>query len=273
MNRCDKLTILIIDDQREVLEMYQDVLVEQLGHHVEIVSMPREAMHLVERHLFDVVIVDAKITYKGAPFGGLLLAEEISTVVGIGSIILMSQFDMREEVRRFDAAFTFLSKPRDGSDLLGWVKKDLNSKICNMVAKQYGFVAMSFGNAQNNEWYRTRMVPWMKEAGFEVKRMDEFANAREPINVALLDRIKEAHFVVFYASLNNPNVFFEAGYACAQGKYLVMLSPKGEVLPFDLRSNHTIPIDYENDARTKADLLRLMYRLRGLPCLEGDEHV
>ncbi|MEI7900921.1 MAG: response regulator [bacterium] len=265
------MTILIIDDQREVLEMYQEVLVEQLGHHVESVSMPREAMHLVERQLFDVVIVDAKIMYKGAPFGGLLLAEEISTVVGIGSIILMSQFDMREEVRRFDAAFTFLSKPRDGSDLLGWVKKDLSSKICNMVAKQYGFVAMSFGNAQNNEWYRTRLAPWMKEAGFDVKRMDEFAH-REAINVALLGRIKEAHFVVFYASLNNANVFFEAGYAYAQGKYLVVLSPKGEELPFDLRSNYAITIDYEDDARTKADLMRLMYRLRGLPCPQGDDH-
>jgi len=59
--------------------------------------------------------------WDGSPLhqGGPLLAEEISMVVGIGPVMLMSQYNVREEVRRLDAAFTFLPKPRDGSDVLG----------------------------------------------------------------------------------------------------------------------------------------------------------
>ena len=264
MNRCDRLAILIIDDDSEVLEIYQEVLGGQLGHHVECASMPAEAMRHVKHHLFDIVIVDAKITYKGAPLGGLLLAEEIDAVLGISSIILMSRYDVREEVRRYDAAFTFMPKPRDGANLLNWVKKELANKICALVTQQYGFVAMPFSDPESSEWYRTSLVPWMKEAGFDVKRMDEIATTR-PINSELLERIKQAHFVVFYASRTNANVFFEAGFACACQKYLVVLSPNLDELPFDLRANYAIMIDRDNHEKTKQDLLRLMRGLRGLP--------
>lgn len=262
MNRCDKLTILIVDDQDEVLDIYRSILGDQLGHRVECVSTPSLALRQAKQTLFDIAIVDAKITYRGASLGGLILAGEIATILGTGSILLMSQYDVREEVRRCDADFTFLPKPRDIATIDAWIQKELMQRIRDMVGRQFGFVAMPFSNPTANEWYRNRLAPWMKEAGLDIKRMDEIPHTRM-INVELLERIKQAHFIVFYASTNNANVFFEAGYAYAHNKYIVLLIPKGEELPFDLRSNYFITVDYADDLRTRDDLLRLMAGLRG----------
>jgi len=82
----------------------------------------------------------------------------------------------------------------------------------------------------------------MRETGFEVRRMDEFATTKA-INVQLQKRIRAAHFVLFCASRNNVNVLFEAGYAHARGTYPVVPTPKVEELPLDLRSNYVIAID------------------------------
>jgi CheY-like chemotaxis protein len=263
MNRCDKLSILIIDDQWDMLNVFEMVLVGQYGHHVECVQMPGEAIRHVAQRLFDVVIIDAKMTYRGAPLGGLLLADEISRTLGIGSVLLMSQYDVREEVRFFNPKTTFLSKPRDGVKIESWVTCDLMNKIRALVEQQYGFVAMPFGDAVSTDWYKASLAPWMDDLGFKIKRMDEIATTRS-INHELLARIREAHFIIFYASQPNLNAYFEAGYACACDKYVVILTPDLASLPFDLRSNYAIEVDMAFPTKTRAQLAALISGLRGI---------
>ncbi|WP_164021904.1 response regulator [Pyxidicoccus trucidator] len=105
MKRRERLSLLIVDDQDEVLEVYHDVLQTELKHQVDCVTMPAEALRHVRNTLFDIVIVDAKNSYKGAPLGGLILADEIGAILGKGSVLLMSQYNVREEVRHFNPEF------------------------------------------------------------------------------------------------------------------------------------------------------------------------
>lgn len=262
MNRIERLGILIIDDQQEVLEVYQDVLGEDFGHCVECVSSPGEALRLARQHMYDIVIVDAKIPYKGASLGGLILAEEVSRILGVGSIVMMSQFNVRQKVVSFNSEFAFLPKP-DGGALSEWVENILLKKIEALVRRQYGFVVMPYGDAESDAWYEKALQPWMNEAGFSVLRMDEISHTR-PIDSELLNRIRESHFLVLLASERNPNVFFEAGYAVALGKYMVVLAPDGEELPFDMRMVNRLPAYSPDDHLGQEKVISFMRGLRGI---------
>lgn len=263
MNRADKLTILIVDDQEEVLDIYRQFLGDELGHDVECVWWAGEALRHAANRLFDIALIDAKIPYKGAALGGLILADEIGSVLGTDSVVLMSQYDVQSEVGYFNPQYTFLPKPKGSQGLLDWVEKDLFRKVRLLVARQYGFVVMPFGDKATDVWYEQELVPSMKEAGFQVRRMDEMPTPRT-VNTELQKRIKEAHFVVVHASGAQPNanVYFEGGYAAALNKYLILCSPEPEELPFDVASYYVLRVGQTDKAKQRATLLKYMTRLR-----------
>ncbi len=263
MDRTEKLDILIVDDQVEVLDVYRDVIQHRLGHIVECVSWPAEAMRHVHDRMFDLVIIDAKIPYKGAMLGGLILAEEVGRVLGMQSVMLMSQYDVRGEVAHFNPNITFLSKPPIGRNLIAWAEKDLLEKMQGLVRRQYGFVAMPYGDAECDEWYRTVLTPWMKEAGYALKRMDEIATTKA-INVEMLERIRQAHFVIVCLPSSNANVFYEAGFATALSKYLLLFARNLESLPFDIRANRVFTMAKATDGQARVELLQFLRALRGL---------
>jgi len=261
MDRAEQLDILIVDDQVEVLEVYRDVLHRQLGHEVECASLPAEASRYVRERMFDLVIVDAKIPYKGAMLGGLILSEEIAQVLGVQSILLMSQFDVRGEVAHFNPQFTFLSKPRDGLSLVTWAEKELLPRVQSLVRRQYGFVVMPYNNSRTDVWYREVLSPWMQDAGYALRRMDEIATTKA-INIEMLERIRQAHFVVVCLPDHNANVYYEAGFATALNKFLLLFSFNPENLPFDIRANRVFPIADGANEMAKNDLLAFMNGLR-----------
>lgn len=261
MDRLNRLTILIIDDQVDVLDTYRDVLQEQLGHEVECAALPAEASRYVRERLFDMVIVDAKLSYKGAGMGGLILAEELGSVLGVQAILLMSQFDVRGEVSHFNPNFTFLPKPRDGNSLRAWAEKELLAKVKSLVKRQFGFVVMPYNNRKCDEWYQNVLTPWMAEAGYSLRRMDEIATTKA-VNVELLEKIRQSHFVVVCMPDHNANVYFEAGFATALHKYLILFAPTIDGLPFDIRANQILPMMNDQDAGAREKLLRFMRGLR-----------
>lgn len=261
MDRLNRLTILIVDDQDEVLKASRDVLQEHLGHEVECALLASEASRYVRDRLFDMVIVDASMFYKGAMMGGLLLAEEFGTVLGTQAILLMSQLDVREKVSNFNSNFTFLPKPRDVGALTPWVEKELLTKVKSLVKRQYGFVVMPYNNEECNEWYQNVLTPWMAEAGYSLRRMDELATTKA-INVELLEKIRQAHFVVVGMPDHNANVYFEAGFATALHKYLIMFAPDLNRVPFDIRANQILPMTNLENTSAREKLLRFMSGLR-----------
>jgi len=262
MKRIDRFSILVVDDQEEIAEICEDVLGDEMGHHVERIRNPNKAVGMVRDQLFDVVLIDSKMIYKRARKGGLLLAEEVGGLLGTDSVILMSQFEVREEVLELNPKSTFLAKPKGDKSPHDWVTKDLLGQISRLFDRQYGFVVMSYNDPKCDEFYANGLVPWMEEAGMMIKRMDEMPGPRA-INTELQERIRQAHFVVIYASEKNPNVYFEAGYAAALEKFSVVCAEDIENLPFDIRSHHALVVGKDRD-KEREEFTKLMRVLRGV---------
>ncbi len=262
MDRTQRLSLLIVDDQSEVLDVYGDVLSGVGAHDVECVCMPAEALHLVRHRLFDMAIIDAQIPYKQASLGGLLLAEEVGRILGSQAVLLISQHEIKERVSQFNSSFRFLSKPRPDQSIVSWAEKVLLEKVKSLVRAQYGFVVMPYGRPECDRWYLETLVPLMQRAGYSLKRMDEIATVKA-INVELLNRIREAHFLVVYIPFENPNVYFETGFGAALEKFQLLFSPSRESLPFDIRANRVFLTAEKGVDPSGNEVVGFMQSLRG----------
>lgn len=109
--------------------------------------------------------------------------------------------------------------------------------------KPVAFVVMQFSEEYNN-LYKEVIKPICEDFGFTVERADEFFTAT-PILSDIINSIKNSSIIIAEITPNNPNVFYEVGYAHAINKPTILLSDKRrEKLPFDLSGFRTL--FYEN---------------------------
>ncbi len=92
--------------------------------------------------------------------------------------------------------------------------------------------------------YREVINPVATDLGFEVVRVDEVVGPGIIIE-DIQRQIEGAHAVVAEISTQNPNVFYELGYAHALQKPAVLLVRRsdGAAMPFDIRSYRAIFYD------------------------------
>jgi len=100
------------------------------------------------------------------------------------------------------------------------------------IRSPYAFVLMPFDTAFDDV-YECGIKRACDEAGVVCVRVDE-QRFRENIVERLYGEIARADLIIADMSGNNPNVFFEAGYARALNKATIYLS-RGSDIPFDLR--------------------------------------
>jgi len=116
---------------------------------------------------------------------------------------------------------------------------DLAREIERIVMTRYCFVCMPFGE-QFDDIYELGIKPVIKGIGFICERADEIQHNRGILEI-VYDRINKAHIVIGDMTDQNPNVYYEIGYAHALQKEVVLLAQRVEDLPFDLRGyNHII---------------------------------
>ena len=116
------------------------------------------------------------------------------------------------------------------------------------------FVIQPFDEKYNkrfNDIYK----PAINEAGFEAVRIDT-DNSPKFIFEDIIDGIKESKICFAEISENNPNVWFEVGYAFACEKDVIMVCFEGarEQYPFDVR--HMNIISYKNDSLSDFEKLK-----------------
>ena len=111
--------------------------------------------------------------------------------------------------------------------------------------------------------YRDVLVPAIGEAGLEPYRVDE-----DPGTTVLIDDIENgirgAEVCLADITTNNPNIWYEVGFAFANGKSVVLicLDPRPEPFPFDIRHRPVISYtlhsssDFENLKRELVKRLR-----------------
>jgi len=103
--------------------------------------------------------------------------------------------------------------------------------------------------------YHEVLEPAIKDAGLEPYRVDE-----DPSTTILIDDIekgiREAQVCLADITTNNPNIWYEVGFALANDKavILICLDPRPDPFPFDIRHRHIIP--YNLHSRSDFDKLK-----------------
>lgn len=105
------------------------------------------------------------------------------------------------------------------------------------------FIVMQFTD-EYNTLYNDVIKPIVESYELECLRADEFYTS-SPIIKDIVESIKDSYIIVAEITPDNPNVFYEIGYAHAINKPTILLcDKKREKLPFDVSGFRTL--FYEN---------------------------
>lgn len=113
------------------------------------------------------------------------------------------------------------------------------------------FVAMPYDKAFENVYYFGIKQP-IENRGRKCERVDQEAFSGDIVE-RITTRIRGCELVIADISGNNPNVFFEVGFAEGLGKEVILISQAQET-PFDLKTRRQIRYD-PKDIRAVADAL------------------
>jgi hypothetical protein len=119
------------------------------------------------------------------------------------------------------------------------------------LALRHIFVAMPYDKLFNNVYYFGMKQP-IELRGRKCERVDQEAFTGDVVD-RIKTRIRDCALVIADITGNNPNVFFEVGFAEGLGKEVVLLS-QAQDTPFDLKTRKQIRYDPQ-DILTLAETL------------------
>ena len=127
------------------------------------------------------------------------------------------------------------------------------------------FVIQPFDEGDYDGRYTEVLVPAIKAAGLEPYRVDRDPSVTVPIH-QIEQGIRDADVCLAEISEDNPNVWFELGFAIASGRKVVLLCSRDRELPFPFDVQHRMIIRYETSfpsafSTTATEITR---RLRGI---------
>ncbi len=136
-----------------------------------------------------------------------------------------------------------------------YVSNNANTKISNIkinTEKATIFSIMKF-EKDFDELYADVIVPKCSEFGYKAIRADECYTTTAILD-DIIKEISDATIVIADVTMDNPNVFYELGYAHALKKPTILLADidKRERLPFDVSGYRTI--FYNNSIGGKKDI-------------------
>lgn len=117
------------------------------------------------------------------------------------------------------------------------------------------FIIQPFDNGKFDKRYEDIFRPAIEECGLSPYRVDKDNSTVIPID-SIEKGIREARVVLAEITLDNPNVWYELGYAMANKKDIIMICSVDERLtayPFDIR--HRTIIQYNTNS--SSDYLKL----------------
>lgn len=228
-----KIRLLVLDDDQATFPFYEEYLGNRLGYRIDCASVAGEAVRMASDTMYDVAICDVKLNYKRSAFGGLLLAEEFARRFGHNAVLVVSLIVDEGLVHQLNSFLFFLRKPEDKS-VERWFTTELPRKLKSLMERQYGFVVMPFKDHHVDVMFEKGLRKGAMKAGFRIVRVDQVAFTRS-ILAHTCQMIEDAHFVVLMAAGGNANAFYEAGFAHALGKNLVVCAPEATEVPFNVR--------------------------------------
>lgn len=116
--------------------------------------------------------------------------------------------------------------------------------------KQQVFVVMKFGDEILDSAYKSVYKPAVKKFGLACIRIDEIPDSGK-ISDQILETIAESKYIIADLSGARPNCYYEAGFAHALGKEIILTIKEGEPAHFDLQGHRFIQWKTESDLKKK----------------------
>ena len=220
----------------------------------------KEALDLVRERAPQVVLLSAEIDNGSVAS----LIETIKETDSDCNVMLFAREEDSETIKNAwrSGAFFFLRQGTTPGEIVPEVERafeDYFGRVQIRYLRKFVFVLMPFSR-DFEDVYELGIKTAVKESGLVCERVDE-QHFTESILERIFANIRRARFIVADITANNPNVFFEVGYAYALRKPIIFLTrDTTETIPFDLKHNSNIV--YEG--RISLLRRRLQERLQGL---------
>lgn len=233
-------TVLLLDDNQELLEMYGSLLKKKTKSEIILANLPTQAATLATERLIDIIILDVTIDYQGSPFGGLDLYKSLLSRYGRSSLLAYSQYITDDLLKLYNYNFNFIETKANTLKFIDSIYK----KIVSLRKRQTCFVAMPF-NKKYNRLYKT-IKKCVENCFYKCIRVDQQVFTKSIID-KIFQEIEDCKFVIFSATDQNPNAFYECGHAVALDKEVITITDSYKNLPFDIRDRNSI--EYKNDLK------------------------
>ena len=127
------------------------------------------------------------------------------------------------------------------------------------------FAIQPFDSGKFDKRFKETFAPAITTAGFEPYRVDEDPRA-EVLIASIEDGIRSAAVCLADITTDNPNVWFELGYAFAANRPVVMVCSNERTgkYPFDIQHRKVIPYKTEAESDFKALSDAIVERLRAV---------
>ncbi|MDF2630445.1 MAG: hypothetical protein K0R39_4276, partial [Symbiobacteriaceae bacterium] len=99
--------------------------------------------------------------------------------------------------------------------------------------KDQAFIIMKFGDEVLDSAYERVVEPTAMKFGYQAIRVDRVQDSG-PVTDQILDNIASSSIVIADLTGERPNCYYEAGFAQALGKEVILLIREGERIHFDL---------------------------------------
>ena len=116
------------------------------------------------------------------------------------------------------------------------------------------FIIQPFDKDKFDQRFTDIFDPAIQSAGLEPYRVDRDPSVRIPIE-QIEDGIKSSRICFAEITMDNPNVWYELGFAFACGKDVVMVSEEKQHFPFDIQHRHVI--SYKTTSKSDYEKLEL----------------
>ena len=106
--------------------------------------------------------------------------------------------------------------------------------------KGYCFVIMSFGeDSALQDCYELVVRPVVENLGLDCVRADEIQH-NQRITDMVIDKIRDAAFIIVDLTDERPNCYYELGYAHALGKHVIHIAEEQTAIHFDVKDYNFI---------------------------------
>jgi CheY-like chemotaxis protein len=226
-------SLLLVDDDDDALELYSHLIQERKKIHLVSTKYPSAALKMAQNHFFDMILIDVTMNYNGTPFGGLELYKILRGRYGDSSLMVYSQFITDNLLKQYAYDFNFVER---GTNPVRFVEKTLEI-LTSLRKRQSCFIAMPFNKNYNQIFRVIKMC--VERVNYRCIRVDQQQFTKSIIE-KIFTEIDNSKLVVFLAVDQNPNAFYECGYAVALNKEIITITDVFTNLPFDIRDRNAI---------------------------------